>query len=918
MPQNTPNLNLVLFDELIDKPEHFLAYRLALAGTQATSNMNIIDDEVTGIKDNVTELKGVGWVDSTVHGNALQIEGLKEKDSYSVVPTGINSLLGTVSEITTIPNDMIIKLIPTAKNTGAVTLSINVETPLALVKVRNISGATAYAPLETGDLQPDMPVFITKSPTGSRYILVGFGQDFARNVFYEKEDGSFETVQENLRNLDVAEITPELTNLASIFNTGEGTEGSYVVEDSFLTDEKYEGLSIVNGIDDGDIATSATSSDAGSLFGVNTDGTWIKNNAYSATEQLLNQTIGDKWFHYFAVESGSVGTIKNQFRLKYSDESIDLFGAGDSNVKEFYGISTATKSLLANVKVREGTAGQVDRLHQMSISLENGLYTKLTSLGYTTDEQKEAVLLDIARQGYIDGLQGTGDKKVTSVGKNMFDDMNLENGTVSLVIGDLWDDVKVPSTTRVLNSQPFKVKSGEPVAYSFEESGIVVIAYHEIDSQNRVISQVIVNNSSGTFTPSNDKVTFLFKNIGNTDVSPQDLKDSGFQLEKGTVTTTYEKYDPSSKYLPELLSVPSADDTIEKINGVYYRVQRTLPYLLKDADLVSLGDNVTQFIRISLSAFIDLPTQTASIDGDFIGENLGGEITLANNGLELGFATSPPYLFLNVPLGTYATIADARTDLVTNKATKVFHAIETPIYTKLNLSPLNVKAGGTIFQTTEFEVLESYGNGIDVAYKGYSKVYVSEATHVTPDGEVVLDVSDFVVTGTDIANNNLSSSDLVYMSVGSEDGRTLMINKNTYAMNGKATSEALNQVVNAQAKTIDELEKKVAKSLTEQEPWVEATLLNGWTSYAGRTVAYYIDAFGEVHIKGTLTGGTTTANTVLFTLPEKYRPSHPRTFACTKATPYAHIPVSIVSTGDVTITDVGGAYVYLDGMSFRP
>lgn len=57
-------------------------------------------------------------------------------------------------------------------------------------------------------------------------------------------------------------------------------------------------------------------------------------------------------------------------------------------------------------------------------------------------------------------------------------------------------------------------------------------------------------------------------------------------------------------------------------------------------------------------------------------------------------------------------------------------------------------------------------------------------------------------------------------------------------------------------------------------PWIAPTLLNSWVNYGGSfdTAGYYKDEFGIVHIKGVIKSGTTTASTVLFTLPAGYMP----------------------------------------------
>jgi len=68
---------------------------------------------------------------------------------------------------------------------------------------------------------------------------------------------------------------------------------------------------------------------------------------------------------------------------------------------------------------------------------------------------------------------------------------------------------------------------------------------------------------------------------------------------------------------------------------------------------------------------------------------------------------------------------------------------------------------------------------------------------------------------------------------------------------------------------------KVSKNeITTQEAWIAPTLQNSWVNYGSGfdAVGYMKDALGFVHIKGFVKSGTTTAATVLFTLPAGYRP----------------------------------------------
>lgn len=60
-----------------------------------------------------------------------------------------------------------------------------------------------------------------------------------------------------------------------------------------------------------------------------------------------------------------------------------------------------------------------------------------------------------------------------------------------------------------------------------------------------------------------------------------------------------------------------------------------------------------------------------------------------------------------------------------------------------------------------------------------------------------------------------------------------------------------------------------------QDTWVGVTFQNSWADFgAGRTDASYMkDKQGFIHLKGEITGGTTTDGTVIFQLPTGFRPN---------------------------------------------
>lgn len=96
--------------------------------------------------------------------------------------------------------------------------------------------------------------------------------------------------------------------------------------------------------------------------------------------------------------------------------------------------------------------------------------------------------------------------------------------------------------------------------------------------------------------------------------------------------------------------------------------------------------------------------------------------------------------------------------------------------------------------------------------------------------------------------------------------------------------------------------------------------VNAWSNYGSgyQTAAFWKDSAGVVHLRGLVTGGTTT----IFTLPVGYRPG-PLAGGGTAVYLFgthaagAEGRVDVASTGTVTHAGGSNGYVQLDGITFR-
>ena len=108
-------------------------------------------------------------------------------------------------------------------------------------------------------------------------------------------------------------------------------------------------------------------------------------------------------------------------------------------------------------------------------------------------------------------------------------------------------------------------------------------------------------------------------------------------------------------------------------------------------------------------------------------------------------------------------------------------------------------------------------------------------------------------------------------------------------------------------------------STLAQETKIAPELLNGWTDYNADTYepcGYFKDSCGVVHLSGMVAGGTTTAGTGLFTLPEGYRPSKVEIFLCVTSGGTGSIRIN--TDGAVILRSGANAmWTSLSGIAFK-
>jgi len=108
-----------------------------------------------------------------------------------------------------------------------------------------------------------------------------------------------------------------------------------------------------------------------------------------------------------------------------------------------------------------------------------------------------------------------------------------------------------------------------------------------------------------------------------------------------------------------------------------------------------------------------------------------------------------------------------------------------------------------------------------------------------------------------------------------------------------------------------------------QDPWQNATLLNGWVYFGApfATAQNYKDKEGVVHVKGLIASGSTIFGTVLFNLPAGYRQTERRIMIGLTNGIYNGVPtrIDVSANGDVLVVGSNADNSWLNmEFSFRP
>ena len=127
------------------------------------------------------------------------------------------------------------------------------------------------------------------------------------------------------------------------------------------------------------------------------------------------------------------------------------------------------------------------------------------------------------------------------------------------------------------------------------------------------------------------------------------------------------------------------------------------------------------------------------------------------------------------------------------------------------------------------------------------------------------------------------------------------------------------------SKTVDDWEnwieyvsKNDMQKYTQGTPWQNANLQNGWSHHRDYGNVQFSKTFdGIVYLKGTCKGGKTTRESIIFTLPENFRPST-TLFKAALNNDYGPAVVGIYPSGNIVVKgNVDATWLNFDNVSFK-
>lgn len=272
------------------------------------------------------------------------------------------------------------------------------------------------------------------------------------------------------------------------------------------------------------------------------------------------------------------------------------------------------------------------------------------------------------------------------------------------------------------------------------------------------------------------------------------------KLPMKVVSENADESESTSLYLTDagdVRSVPAISDEVKVVNGELVKVKNVQRYVLQASDITSLATGkYAQSVTIPLTVFSGLYPQTSDLDGNVVIAGLGKTEGVSDPAQtvdgDLIFRTTTNNLNIGFPLGTYASLAEARADLA---GTVIYYQLATPTETKLTtIGNLLAFPNGRV--RLEPNIIEAgvYNSGYSIGNEDYPIDSIVKVTKIDSTGAET-DITDSVIDGDNLGftSASLTDGDVVvleyaYESNGIQPDMTVGFNNNALVVEDESVA----------------------------------------------------------------------------------------------------------------------------------
>lgn len=561
--------------------------------------------------------------------------------------------------------------------------------------------------------------------------------------------------------LTVSEIT--LSNHSASFSSGVGKDGvgmeqnlNSIVEGQ--SSVMMKGFTANNLVKNGDFSNGTTGWDSiySTLTVTNGIASVTANNKWGNISRWLPTVIGHKYYCKCTVKGDT--KIRLQFGLNtfvYNQQE-SVF----NSISLIY-TSIDTKTAIQITDSRESDWSTFDVKDIMCIDLT-------ATFGAGNEPTKEQC--DIIFDHYIDGLQGTGNGKIVSVGKNLCP-VNKFVGYITSTTESSNAVNKIITHNIPINKNKSYIVSGKfPEGLGVKCFATIQKVDETIDMHNSMYVYVTETNNIGIQIL--DGVIpkgYNYLTISTGGSFPNTLYPTGteltwdnIQVEEGTIATDYEPYKSSeiTTFLPEssLHRLPDGiGDSIEEINGIKTLIRKTKTFTLDGDETIYNYKTYTNTIwfYIPLPDMILGTVKTMRYCNISDLRNRVSSVTLDEEGYSFGDNSSTLYLGINQNRLSTVDLAGFKSWL-RNNPQKITYELATPQIIVNNTNGLNVYGNlemypdGTIYQIGATPSI--YNNAmLDITYN------LSDKAVMMSNSKKITDLNKEKLSANGIANNLITT-----------------------------------------------------------------------------------------------------------------------------------------------------------------